>query len=70
MVDGLFQGEKGIVGLFGDMGEKGIKGNMGAKVRKRGREPMAYIYLRQRVHTGGKSYKGSILRVYGLCTAH
>ena len=35
MVDGLFQGEKGIVGLFGDMGDKGIKGNMGAKVRKR-----------------------------------
>ena len=63
MVDGLFQGEKGVVGLFGDMGDKGIKGNMGAKVRKRGWESMVYIYLRQRVHTGGKELQ----KLYSTC---
>ena len=36
----LLQGEKGVVGLFGDMGDTGIKGEMGVKVKKREKECM------------------------------
>ena len=64
VVDGLLQGEKGIVGMVGDMGDKGIKGNMGAKVNKEGgNEYMLCIYFTWSVHTLRKRYKSP-----GMCS--